>query len=166
MAATSWNALQPRLGVENGNIPEIMSFPEKASQTFKAGTPVKLTTTAGTVEIATDGTTGFLGIAMEDASGVTSAALKVQVCRPNTPIVARCTVAGVATAPSTVLTQGVAYDFYIDTTDYWFGVDSATGGPVVIYESPVYDSAGAETYWGNFRLLSGMAGNLDEAEDL
>ena len=163
MAATSWNGYQPRLGVENGNIPEIMSFPEKASQSFKAGTPVKLTTTAGTVEIAEDGTTGLLGIAMEDASGTTSAALKVQVCRPNTRIVARCTVAGVATAPSTVLTQGVAYDFYIDTTDYWFGVDSATGGPVVIYESPIYDGAGTETTWGNFKLLADQAGNLDEA---
>ena len=163
MAASSWNALQPRLGPEHGNIPEIMSFPEKATQSFKAGTPVKLTTTAGTVEIAEDGTTGFLGIAMEDASGTTSAALKVQVCRAETPIVARCTVAGTATAPSTVLTQGVAYDFYIDGTDYWFGIDSATGGPVAIYESPVYDSAGAETVWGNFRLLEGQAGNIDEA---
>ena len=163
MAATSWNALQPRLSVEGGSIPEIMSFPEKASQTFKAGTPVKLTTTAGTVEIAEDGTTGFLGIAMEDASGTTSAALKVQVCRPDTPIIARCTVAGVATKPSTVLTQGVAYDFYIDTTDYWFGVDSATDGPFLVYEKPVYDGLGNETYWGVFRLLEGQAGNLDEA---
>ena len=163
MAATSWNALQPRLGTEGGSIPEIMSFPETAGQTFKAGTPVKLTTTAGTVCIAADGTTGFLGIAMEDASGTTSAALKVQVCRPDTPIIARCTVAGVATAPSTVLTQGVAYDFYIDTTDYWFGVDTATGGPIVVYEHPIYDGLGAETYWGVFRLLEGQAGNFDEA---
>jgi hypothetical protein len=163
MAASSWNALQPRLGIEGSSIPEIISFPEKATQSFKAGTPVKLTTTAGTVEIATDGTTGFLGIAMEDASGTTNAALKVMVCRPNTPIIARCTVAGTATKPSTVLTQGVAYDWYIDTTDYWFGVDSATDGPVVVYEKPIYDASGVETYWGVFRLLEGQAGNLDEA---
>ena len=53
--------------------------------------------------------------------------------------------------------------WYIDTTDYWFGIDSATDGAVAIYESPVYDAAGAETVWGNFRLLEGQAGNLDEA---
>ena len=163
MAATSWNALQPRLGVENGNVPEIISFPEAATQTFKAGTPVKLTNTAGTVTIGTDGTTGFLGIAQETGTSVTSAALKVAVVRAGTPIIARCTVAGTATAPSTVLTQGVAYDWYIDSADGWFGGDSATGGPVVIYESPVYDSAGTETVWGNIRLLEGQAGNLDEA---
>ena len=163
MAATSWNLLQPRFKPEHGNIPEIIPFPEKTTQTFKAGTPVKLTSGSGTVEIATDGTTGFLGLAAEDASGTTSAALKVYVCRSETPIIARCTVAGVATKPSTVLTQGVAYDFYIDTTDYWFGIDSATSGPVVTYESPIYDSAGIETVWGNFRLLEGQAGNLDEA---
>ena len=163
MAATSWNLLQPRFKPQHGSLPEIMSFPEKASQTFKAGTPVKLTTTAGTVEIATDGTTGFLGIAQEDAATSTGAALKVAVCRPGTPIIARHTAAGVATPPSSNLTQGVAYDFYIDGTDYWFGVDSATSGPALVYESPIYDAAGNETVWGNFRVLADAAGNLDEA---
>lgn len=163
MAATSWNLLQPRFKPEHGSLPEIMRFPEKASQTFKAGTPVKLTSGAGTVEIATDSTTGFLGIAAEDATDVTSALRRVYVCRSNTPIIARCTNAGVATKPSTILTQGVAYDFYIDGTDYWFGVDDTTSGPALIYESPIYDAAGTETVWGNFRLLEGQAGNLDEA---
>lgn len=163
MAATSFNGLQPRLDPEYGEVPEVRKFPEAATQSFKAGTPVKLTTTAGTIEIAEDGTTGFLGIALEDASGTTNNLIAVQICRPETNIVARCTVAGVATAPSTVLTRGVAYDFYIDTTDYWFGIDSATDGPVVVFESRINDVNGDETVWGNFRLLPGQAGNIDEA---
>ena len=162
MAASSWNALQPRLQPEYGKIPEIMSFPEKATQSFKAGTPVKLTTTAGTVEIATDGTTGFLGIAMEDASGTTSAALKVQVCRPETRIIARVTNNGTDALPTT-LTQGVAYDWYIDADSVFYVDAAATDGPVVIYEQPVYDATGTSTYWGIFRLLPGQAGNIDEA---
>jgi hypothetical protein len=163
MAATSWNLLQPRFKPEHGNLPEIIAFPEKASQTFKAGTPVKLYATNGSIEIAEDGTAGFLGIAMEDAATSTGAALKVQVCRHETPIIARCAPSGTAVVPSGVLTQGVAYDFYIDGTDYWFSVDSTTSGPALVYESPIYDAAGAETVWGNFRLLEGQAGNLDEA---
>ena len=162
MAASSWNALQPRLDPEYGEIPEIMSFPEKTTQTFKAGTPVKLTTTAGTIEIAEDGTTGFLGIAMEDASGTTNAALKVQVCRAETKIVARVTSNGTDAKPTT-LTQGVAYDFYIDSDSVFYVDAAATDGVVVIYESPVNDSTGTSTYWGNFRLLPGQAGNIDEA---
>ena len=162
MAATSWNGLQPRLAVEYGEIPEILSFPEKATQSFKAGTPVKLTTTAGTVEIAEDGTTGFLGIAMEDASGTTNAALKVQVCRPETLVIARVTNNGTDALANT-LTQGVAYDFYIDADSVFYVDSAATDGPVLIYESPVFDSTGASSYWGKFRLLPGQAGNIDEA---
>lgn len=162
MAATSWNLLQPRLGSERGSVPEIMSFPETSGQSFKAGTPVKLTTTAGTVELAEDGTTGFLGIAMEDATNVTNAARKVQVCRPKTPIVARCAPAGTLALPSDSFTQGVAYDFYIDA-DSVFSVDTAVDGAILVYESPVYDAAGNETYWGNFKLLADAAGNFGEA---
>jgi hypothetical protein len=163
MAQTSWNPLNPRLDPEYGKFPEVRMFPETASEDFHAGTPVKLTAGAGTVETAEDGTTGFLGIAMQDASGVTAALVPVMICRPETNIVARCTVAGVATAPSTALTRGVAYDFYIDGTDFWFGIDSATGGPVAVFESRINDANGDETVWGNFRLLPGQAGNIDEA---
>ena len=162
MAASSWNALQPRLAPEYGEVPEIMSFPETASQSFKAGTPVKLTTTAGTIELAEDGTTGFLGIAMEDASGTTAAALKVQVCRAETPVIARVTNNGTDALPTT-LTQGVAYDFYIDSDSVFYVDAAATSGPVLIYESPILGPDGASTYWGKFRLLPGQAGNLDEA---
>ena len=160
MAATSYNPLQPRLGIANGEVPEIINFPETAGQTFKAGTPVKLTTTAGTVREAEDGTTGFLGIAMKDASGTTNAAMPVMVCRVDTPIVARVTASGVAALAST-LTIGVVYDFLIDGTDFWYSIEG-TSGPVVIYEGPVYDVNGDSTVWGNFRLLAGQAGNLDE----
>jgi len=163
MAAKSWHPNQPRLTTTGGSsIPEVLSFPEKASQTFKAGTPVKLTTTAGTVEIATDGTTGFLGIAMEDASGTTSAALKVQVCRPDTEIIARVTSNGTDALPTT-LTQGVAYDWYIDSDSVFYVDAAATDGPVVIYEAPIFAADGSSSYWGRFRLLEGQAGNLDEA---
>ena len=161
MAATSWNGLQPRLAPEYGEIPEIMDFPETAAQTFKAGTPVMLTTTAGTVAICEDSTAGFLGIAMEDASGTTAANLAVQVCRGDTPIIARVTANGTDALPTT-LTKGVAYGWYADA-DSVFYVDSAeTSTVAVVYEDPVYDVNGDSTYWGKFKLVKRNPGNLDE----
>ena len=162
----AWSKAQPRLEPESGCIPQIMSFPEKASQAFLAGTPVKLTTTAGTVEICTDGTTGFLGIAQETASGVTGAAIKIMVVRDDSRILAKVVNAGTPALPTT-LTQGVAYDWYKAGADAVavFSVDAgATDGPVLIYEEPVLDVNGDSTYWGVFRLLAGQAGNLDEAD--
>jgi len=162
MAAKSWHGNQPRLLPTYGEIPEIMSFPESASEDFKAGTPVKLDNTAGTVTIATDATTGFLGIAMEDASGTTSTAINVMVCTPQTPVIARVTDDGTDALPTT-LTQGVAYDWYVDADDVFYVDGNATDGPVLIYERPIYKANDASSYWGQFRLLAGQAGNLDEA---
>ena len=163
MAAKSWDGLQPRLQPEGADIPEFMTLTEKAGQSFKAGCPLKLTTTAGTVEIVTAAACGFVGIALEDASGVTSAEIKVQICRPDTPIVARVSSGGTLEVPSTAMITGVAYDLYLDANSV-VTVDSASpGNATLIYERPIFDVNGDETYWGIFRILPGQAGNIDEA---
>lgn len=161
MAASEWNPLQPRIYRPNG-IAEILDFPEGGStQAFKAGTPVKLS--SGQVIIATDGTTGLLGIAQETASGTQTTYRKVQVCRPHLDlIVAHCVTAGTAALAST-FTVGTAYDFYIDS-DYVFHADvAATSGPILVFVQPIYDVNGDSTYWGLFEVLAGQAGNLDAA---
>lgn len=63
-----------------GATPIIESFPEAASQTFKAGDLV--TKSSGKVAVwATDGA-AILGVARQDASGVTSARVLVEIIRP------------------------------------------------------------------------------------
>ena len=159
MAASSWNPNQPKLRQDSGgSVPEIRIFKEEASQTFKAGTPVKLD--GGEVEIATDGTVGFLGLAMEDASGTADAAIKVMVCRPDTVIIARVTDDGTDALPTT-LVQGQAYGWYIDSDSVFYVDANDAAVHIVYYNAPVYDVLGDSTYWGEFRLVPAQAGSLD-----
>lgn len=161
MAATEWNTLQPRIIGPNGATPTY-DFPEGGStQTFKAGTPVKLS--SGQAVIATDGTTGLLGIAQETASGTQTTMRKVQVVRPHTDyIIAHCVNAGTAALAST-FTVATAYDFYVDSDSVFHADAGATDGPILIFVQPIYDVNGDSTYWGIFQLLAGQAGNLDSA---
>jgi hypothetical protein len=158
MAATSWNPKQPKIVTRDGGIPEVLTFKEEASQTFKAGTPVKLD--GGEVEIAQDGTVGFLGIAMEDASGTTNAAIRVQVVRPGDRIVAKVTNNGTDALPTT-LTQGMAYGFYIDADSVFYADANDATTHILYYNAPVYDATGASTYWGYFSLVPAQAGSID-----
>lgn len=158
MAASSWNLNQPRIVTRDGGIPEIFSFKEEASQTFKAGTPVKLD--GGEVEIATDGTVGFLGIAQEDASGTADTLISVQVVRPGDRVIARVTNNGTDALPTT-LTQGMAYGWYIDSDSVFYVDANDATTHILYYNGPVYDSAGSSTYWGIFSLVPGQAGSLD-----
>jgi hypothetical protein len=158
MAASSWNAKQPRIISVEGNAAPIFKFKEEASQSFKAGTPVKLD--GGEVEIGTDGTVGFLGIAMEDASGTADTLISVQVVRPGDRVIARVSNNGTAAKPTT-LTQGMAYGWHIDA-DSVFTVDSADATThILYYNAPLYDATGTSTYWGVFSLVPAQAGSLD-----
>jgi len=158
MAATSWNALQPRIVTRDGCIPEILKFKEELTQSFKAGTPVKLD--GGECEIATDGTVGFLGIAMEDASGDTDAVIHVQVVRPGDRIIARVTNNGTDALPTT-LVQGQAYGWYADADSVFYVDANDDAVHILYYNAPVYDANGDSTYWGYFSLVPAQAGSLD-----
>jgi len=162
MAATSWNGLQPYLVGKNGKIPRIINVPEASGQTFKAGTPVKLSSNQAT--IATDNTVGFLGIAQEDAGGVQAVLIKVQIADPDEVYVyARITNNGTDTlATASVPAVGNGYGWYVDTDSVFYADINDTSVLDLIYDGPVLDGTGAYTYWGRFTVNKGQAGNFDE----
>ena len=162
MAATSWNSLQPRIVGKSGKIPRIISVPEGSSQSFTAGTPVKLS--SNQVVIATDGTVGFLGIAMEDASGTQTTAIKVQIADPDEVFVyARITNDGTDTlATASAPAVGNGYGWYVDSDSVFYADLNDTTVLDLIYDGPVLDGTGGYTYWGRFTVNKGQAGNFDE----
>ena len=60
-----------------GGQPEVVNYPEAASQTFKEGQPVVFDTSEEAIKLASVGTTALLGIAMADASGTTGTLIPV-----------------------------------------------------------------------------------------
>jgi hypothetical protein len=162
MAATAWNGLQPYLVGKNGKVPRIINVPEGSTQSFKAGTPVKLSSNQAV--IATDGTVGFLGIAQEDASGTQTTAIPVQIADPDEVFVyARITNNGTDTlATASAPAVGNGYGWYADADSVFYADLNDTAVIQLIYDGPVLDGSGGYTYWGRFTVNKGQAGNFDE----
>jgi hypothetical protein len=163
MAATSWNGKQPRISSKDGQIPRIVMIPEGGStQTFKAGTPVKLS--SNQVVIATDGTVGFVGIALADASGTQTTPVPVMLADPDQVYVyARITNNGTDTlATASAPAVGGGYGWYADADSVFYADLNDVGINQLIYEAPVLDANGDYTYWGRFVVNKGQAGNFDE----
>ena len=162
MAATSWNLNQPRLVPKDGQVPRIVKIPEGSTQSFKAGTPVKLS--SNQVVIATDNTVGFVGIALGDASGTQTTQIPVLLADPDQVYVyARITNDGTDTlATASAPAVGNGYGWYADADSVFYADLNDTSVLQLIYEAPILDSAGAYTYWGRFTVNKGQAGNFDE----
>jgi hypothetical protein len=162
MAASSWNLNQPRLVPKDGQIPRIVKIPEGSTQSFKAGTPVKLS--SNQVVIATDGTAGLVGIALQDASGTQTTSIPVMLADPDQVYVyARITNNGTDTlATASAPAVGNAYGWYVDSDEVFYADLNDTTVLDLIYEAPILDSTGAYTYWGRFTVNKGLAGNFDE----
>jgi hypothetical protein len=162
MAATSWNGKQPRISSKDGQIPRIVMIPEGSTQSFKAGTPVKLS--SNQVVIATDGTVGFVGIALSDASGTQTTAIPVMLADPDQVYVyARITNNGTDTlATASAPAVGGGYGWYADEDSVFYADLNDVGINQLIYEAPVLDANGDYTYWGRFVVNKGQAGNFDE----
>lgn len=162
MAASSWNGLQPYLAPRDGNIPRIVWVPEGSTQSFKAGTPVKLS--SNQLVIATDGTAGFAGIALQDATGTQTTSLPILAADPDQVYVyARITNNGTDTlATASAPAVGNAYGWYVDADSVFYADLNDTSTAILIYEAPVLDATGGYTYWGKFTIVKGQAGSLDE----
>ncbi len=161
MAASSWNAKQPRVTPKHGVGRIVYGNLEADSQTFKAGTPVYLN--SGAVTICTDGGGGFTGIAQKDATNVSSGNIEipVMICDIEDEALVYVTNNGTDTAASG-LTPGESYDWYVDSDSVFYADANDTTGPLVFIEE-INDSAGASTYWGRFRVTQGSTGSLDIA---
>ncbi len=161
MAATAWNAQQPYVSAKHG-VPRIVyGNLEADSQTFKAGTPVYLN--SGAVTICTDGGGMFTGIAMKDATNVSSGNIEipVKICDIEDTLICLVTNNGTAQDASD-LTPGESYDWYVDSDYVFYADENDTTGPLVFIEE-INDAAGASTSWGRFRVTQGSTGSLDIA---
>lgn len=127
----------------------IASFAEAASQSFKKGEFVYLS--SGALTACASDATKILGIALEDASGTTGTSIKVQVIEPNDIIKIRvrndttdatCDNASLGTSYGTIVASNVHYLDINDTTN-----DALVP---VRYET---DESGSYTYWIYARVL-------------
>ena len=162
MAATSWDPLQPTVRGAGGEIAPIYKFAEAASQTFKAGALVY--TAAGLITAVANDGTEILGIAMEDASGTTSAAIHVQVIRTGDLIEMRCVddIATDVAVAASGFSPGHTYPVAVDSN----GVCAAELAGIhdnteeLVFIQPVYDANGSSTTRGIFVLEVGATNLL------
>ena len=155
MAATSWNPKQPRLMPKNGSIPEIFMFPEAAAQSYKAGALVYLDATNGRVTACADGATLITGIAMKDATTVTSADAPVQIIQPGDLLYITCyDESDGAEVAANTLKAGFTYDLEVDANGVCYAeydTEHATTEEL-IFVQPVYDANGDSTNVGIFQV--------------
>jgi hypothetical protein len=155
MAITSFDPRNPQLQVGGTNVPQVISFYQEVdSQSFLAGEFVSFAAAVGdAVQAATTGDLPIAGIALADATNVTSgnATIPVQVIGPNDEVLIQVAANGGAVEPAnTTCKPGVAYDIQVVSNHHT--IDSSdTTNPKFVFLGPVLDSAGDVTVWGRFR---------------
>lgn len=155
MAATSWNPKCARIATDaGGGIAPIYSFPEAASQSYKAGALVYLDATNGRVTAVGDSGTLIAGIVQKDASGVTSTAMPVQIIRPGDRLYFTCwdDSDGAEKAASSYK-AGFTYDIELVSGVCYAEYDSENATTEeLIFIQPVYDANGDSTNVGIFQV--------------
>lgn len=151
--ATTFDPRNPKIQGTSGKVPQIVYDAYEAnSQSFLAGQFVY--SNAGAITVSADGDVPVLGIALKDATNVTSGNIEIPVALigPDDEVLIQvCTSAGVLEASNTTCSPGVAYDIQTVDTNLHYIDSSDTTNPKFIFIGPVLDSTGAATYWGRFR---------------
>jgi hypothetical protein len=115
----------------SGNSPQVMVYPEAASQSFKTGELVYLV--SGKVTECGNDPTMILGMAAQDASGTTNTPIAVYIANTDTIFefnkVSNAGGSGTGgTAAATAYTDvGSFMSIYRDTTNNWVHAGSTTG---------------------------------------
>jgi len=158
--ASYW-ANNPRLGAtHNGESGEIRyGWYEANTQSFKAGQLVYLAgdaTTGGVTADATD-SAAIMGIAMKDATNVSSGNIEipVMIIYPDDELIMKCTASGTAKL-SNLFYPGKKYGLYVGSNIWYADYDDTTNDAVMFVE-PIYDVTGTSTYWGKFKLIPAAA---------
>ena len=155
MAATSFDPRNPQIQGASGKVGQILhGYLEANSQTFLAGQFVYVN--AGAVTVSADGDVPVMGIALADATNVTSlnATIPIQVIGPDDEVLIQvCTSAGVLEASNTTCTPGVAYDLQTVSTNLHYIDSSDVTAMKFVFLGPIKDAAGDATYWGRFRPI-------------
>jgi hypothetical protein len=146
----------PRHGrAAGGAIPRIIFGAKEAnSQSFKAGQLVYLN--SGAVTVVADGGTAVMGIAMKDATNVSSGNIEIpiMVIEPGDSIIARIYNSNTsAHVLSSSPVQGVNYGI-VSVSNVTYVNYYNTTNDVFVFIEPVYDQLGVATYWGKFKLIS------------
>ena len=137
----------PRIVPGNG-VPQITSrYSEGNSQSFKAGELVYFS--SGAVTVAAVGDVPVAGIAMTDATNVSTGniTIPVQLLGPDDEIYIKVQDgSGSGEAANTTCVPGVAYDFNV-ASNLW-AIDSAdTTNPKLVFIEGLFDSTGTVTQW-------------------
>jgi hypothetical protein len=151
--------VNPRIGkTASGQAPRIIyGRYETNSLSFKAGMWVLddgdvAPGTACITGVVTSGTL-VLGIAMKDATNVTTGNIEIPVMelRPGDEIYMPCVAGTTAAKSNTFLTQK-RYGLYVSSTAVYAN-SSNTTDDIVLFKEPIYDANGDSTYWGLFELF-------------
>jgi len=156
MALAAFDSGQPKIQPGPG-IPQIVyGSIEEDSQTFKAGHFVYWVATTGDVAYYPGGDLPLAGIALADATNVSSgwAKIPIMVIGPNDEVLIQtATVSDVVEDADTTCVIGLAYDTNGDVTKPSYIDSSDVTAPAFVYLGPVLDAAGDATTWGRFRLM-------------
>ena len=127
---------------------------ETNSQSFKAGELVYFDASGG-VLVAAAGTTPVAGVAMKDATNVTSGniAIPVQLIRPDDEVLIQVEDgSGNLEAANTTCLPGIAYDIVVSSNHHRLNSSDTTGG-IFIFVEEILDANGDATYWARCRPL-------------
>lgn len=130
----------------------VRSYPEAASQTFKAGELVTLSSGAVAAAAATG---SVLGIALKDASGTAGTSIPVHVITPEDLVRIRV-YNGTSIVSSDNATLGASYGFSTVSNSSVLDTSDITNA-VFVVEDQEQDSGGAYTNWAYVRLSSAKA---------
>jgi len=155
MAAKSWDPLQPKLEPHAGAVPKIVyDVLEANSQSFKAGALVYLS--SGAVAACADDPTKIWGIAMKDATNVTSGNVEipVMIITPEDHVIIRVQSSAGTAALSSTLTPGTRYGTELDSNGVAYLLSSETTTDNWIFIEPVIGADGAAGYEARVSLIS------------
>ena len=155
MAVTSFDPRNPKVQGTSGKVGQILhGYLEANSQSFKAGQFVYIN--SGAVTVTADGATPVMGIALADATNVSTgnATIPVQVLGLDDEVLIQvCNVSGSLQASNTTCKPGIGYDLQTVSTNLHYIDSSDVTNMKFVFLGPVYDATGTATYWGRFRPI-------------
>ena len=138
--------------------PRVEHFPEGASQSFKIGYPVKLTTTTDKghqiVVSGSDPTANVVGVAAEAASGTEGTMIAVWVADEQAEFIGRVQDTGVLDNDDV----GVSYGIVADATNSIYRVDRSETTTTVVKVVKLLDSHGDTNGRVVFKFLNARRG--------
>jgi len=159
MAANSNDPRMPYVVPQGDTIPRIWyGISEANSQSFKAGNFVYLDTAAAT--LYPGGDHPLFGIALKDATNVSSGNIEIPIMQVTPDDVVSITVATSADVPEaadTTCAIGTSYDTNAGTTISSMIDSSDTTHPCFRYQGPQYNADGSVSNRGYFRLVPAEA---------